>query len=90
MKFTYWVAPNLSGDMTDAIVGRTKHECEQKVIAYGAPADYGTPIKKAILYTDVFDLFDLLDLFDLFDLYWRCTWGATSVSHWPTWRLRGF
>jgi len=60
MKFTYWVAENLAGDTADSIVARTKHDCEQKVIAYGAPTDYGPPVKKAILYEDVFDLFEIV------------------------------
>lgn len=59
MKLTYWVAENLKGDKTESIVARTKHDCEQKVIAYGAIADYGTPVKKSFLYTDAFDLFEI-------------------------------
>lgn len=59
MKLTYWVAENLKGDKTEAIVARTKHDCEQKVIAYGAPADYGLPSKRSFLYTDAFDLFEM-------------------------------
>ena len=60
MKLTYWVAENLAGDTSDSIVARTKHDCEQKVIAYGAPAAYGLPVKKSILYNDAFDLFEIV------------------------------
>ena len=58
MKLTYWVAANLKGDKADSIVARTKHDCEQKVLAYGAAADYAQPVKKSILYEDAFDLFE--------------------------------
>ncbi len=59
MKLTYWVAQPLQGDKTNAIIARTRHDCEQKVIAYGAPAEYAAPIKKSLLYTDAFDLFEM-------------------------------
>lgn len=59
MKLTYWVAHHLNGDKASAIVARTKHDCEQKVIAYGAPAEYAAPVKKSLLYTDAFDLFEM-------------------------------
>lgn len=59
MKLTYWVAENLKGDKTDSIVARTKHDCEQKVVAYACSSDYGTPVKKSFLYNDAFDLFEM-------------------------------
>ncbi|HEY4074257.1 MAG TPA: hypothetical protein VGM52_14275 [Herbaspirillum sp.] len=59
MKLTYWMARNLHGEAVDAIVARTKHDCEQKVLAYGAPGDYAEPVKKSFLYSDAFDLFEL-------------------------------
>ncbi|MDB5841596.1 MAG: hypothetical protein JWQ23_3548 [Herminiimonas sp.] len=59
MKFTYWIAENLNNRKTEAIIARTKHECEQKVIAFGSPEQYGQPVKKSFLYTDVFDLFEM-------------------------------
>jgi hypothetical protein len=59
MKLTYWVAANLQGEQTDAIIARTKHDCEQKVLAYGSPAEYAQPVKKSFLYEDVFDLFEM-------------------------------
>lgn len=59
MKLTYWVATYLKGDRSHSIIARTKHDCEQKVLAYGAPSDYAPPIKKSLLYTDAFDLFEL-------------------------------
>jgi hypothetical protein len=39
---------------------KNKHDCEQKVIAYGSPADYGPPVKKSVLYQDAFDLFEMV------------------------------
>jgi hypothetical protein len=59
MKMTYWVAANLKGDKSDAIIARTKHDCEQKVIAYGSVSEYGQPVKKSFLYGDAFDLFEM-------------------------------
>lgn len=59
MKLTYWIAENLKGDKTDSIVARTKHDCEQKVIAYGCSSEYGQPVKKSFLYNDAFDLFEM-------------------------------
>ncbi|MFJ2987593.1 hypothetical protein ACIPF8_06985 [Collimonas sp. NPDC087041] len=59
MKMTYWVAENLKGDKAESIIARTKHDCEQKVIAYGCAADYGAPLKKSFLYGDAFDLFEM-------------------------------
>jgi hypothetical protein len=59
MKLTYWMARSLQGEAADAIVARTKHDCEQKVLAYGAPGDYAAPVKKSFLYGDAFDLFEL-------------------------------
>jgi hypothetical protein len=59
MKLTYWMARNLHGEAVDAIVARTRHDCEQKVLAYGVPGDYAEPVKKSFLYSDAFDLFEL-------------------------------
>ena len=59
MKLTYWVAENLKGGKADSIIARTKHDCEQKVIAYGCASDYGQPVKKSFLYNDAFDLFEM-------------------------------
>ena len=60
MKFTYWVAEIKEGDKSGSIVGRTRHECEQKLLAYGNAADYAEPAKKSLLYEDVFDLFEMV------------------------------
>jgi hypothetical protein len=54
-----WVAENRKGDKSESIIARTKHDCEQKVIAYGCAADYCTPLKKSFLYGDAFDLFEM-------------------------------
>ncbi|MQR01913.1 hypothetical protein [Glaciimonas soli] len=59
MKFTYWVAEMINGDKTDAIIARTKHDCEQKVLAYAGEKLYRAPVKKSFLYEDVFDLFEM-------------------------------
>ncbi|CAN5460644.1 hypothetical protein BH11PSE11_BH11PSE11_03630 [soil metagenome] len=59
MKLTYWVAEHLGGDKTASIVARTKHDCEQKQIAYGCIDGYGTPVKKSLQYADAFDLFEM-------------------------------
>jgi hypothetical protein len=59
MKLTYWIACSKQGEAVDAIIARTKHDCEQKVLAYGAPGDYAEPVKKSFLYGDAFDLFEL-------------------------------
>jgi hypothetical protein len=59
MKLTYWVAPRLQGQATDAIIARTKHDCEQKVLALGTAGDYAAPVKKSFLYGDAFDLFEM-------------------------------
>lgn len=65
MKMTYWVAlprvpagPVGTPEFVEAIVARTRHDCEQKVLAYGAPEDYAEPVKKSFLYHDAFDLFE--------------------------------
>ena len=65
MKMTYWVAlprgpsgPVGAADFVEAIVARTRHDCEQKVLAYGAQEDYAEPVKKSFLYNDAFDLFE--------------------------------
>ena len=60
MKFTYWVAEKREGERAEAIVGRTRHECEQKLLAYGGAAGYAAPAKKSLLYEDVFDLFEMV------------------------------
>ena len=60
MKLTYWVAENLKGDKADSIVARTKHDCEQKVLAYGNSGNYGQPVKKSLVYEDAFDLFEMV------------------------------
>ncbi|SFC77274.1 hypothetical protein [Collimonas sp. OK412] len=59
MKLTYWVAASLNGDKTDAVIARTKHDCEQKILTYDNPSEYGQPVKKSFLYGDVFDLFEM-------------------------------
>lgn len=59
MKLTYWVAAHRNGVSSDAIVARTRHDCEQKVRAYGAASDYVAPLKKSFLYEDAFDLFEM-------------------------------
>jgi hypothetical protein len=59
MKLTYWMARNLRGEASDAIVARTRHDCEQKVLACGASGDYAGPVKKSFLYNDAFDLFEM-------------------------------
>jgi len=59
MKMTYWIAENVEGDKTDAIIARTKHDCEQKVLAYASPSEYRQPVKKSFLYGDAFDLFEM-------------------------------
>lgn len=59
MKMVYWVAPHRDGHKPDALVGRTRHECEQKILALGTPGDYLEPVKKSFLYGDVFDLFEM-------------------------------
>jgi len=60
MKFTYWVAEIKDGDKSESIVGRTRHECEQKLLAYGDQDKYREPAKKTLLYEDVFDLFEMV------------------------------
>lgn len=59
MKLTYWIAENVNGEKTDAIIARTKHDCEQKVLAYAIATEYRQPIKKSFLYNDAFDLFEI-------------------------------
>ncbi|KAF3999786.1 hypothetical protein [Glaciimonas immobilis] len=60
MKLIYWVAENLKGDRADAIIARTKHDCEQNILAYTtADTAYHAPVKKSFLYNDAFDLFEL-------------------------------
>ncbi|MGS0740999.1 hypothetical protein ACVBEF_04045 [Glaciimonas sp. GG7] len=59
MKLTYWIAEHLKDDSAESIIARTKHDCEQKVIAYEGSTDYSTPIKKSFLYNDAFDLFEI-------------------------------
>lgn len=59
MKLTYWVAENINGEITDSIIARTKHDCEQNVLAYVASGEYRQPIKKTLLYNDAFDLFEM-------------------------------
>ena len=60
MKFTYWVAEILQGDKSESIVARTRHECEQKLLAYGNAENYAAPAKKSLLYEDAFDLFEMV------------------------------
>jgi hypothetical protein len=60
MKLTYWVAESLQGDRSESIVARTKHDCEQKLLAYGNPENYAAPAKRALLYEDAFDLFEMV------------------------------
>jgi hypothetical protein len=59
MRMTYWAAENRKGDKSEAVIARAKKDCDQKVIAYGCVADYGTPLKKSFLYSDAFDLFEI-------------------------------
>ena len=59
MKLTYWVAENIDGDKTDSIIARTKHDCEQNVLAFAVSGEYRQPIKKSFLYNDAFDLFEM-------------------------------
>lgn len=59
MKMTYWIAENIEGDKTDAIIARTRHDCEQKVLAYASSSEYRQPVKKSFLYEDAFDLFEM-------------------------------
>ncbi|HEY8027524.1 MAG TPA: hypothetical protein VIF60_23495 [Burkholderiaceae bacterium] len=59
MKFTYWVAEIKSGDRSESIIGRTRHEVEQKLLAYGDGDNYREPVKKSLLHEDVFDLFEM-------------------------------
>ncbi|MGI4846856.1 MAG: hypothetical protein ACRYGK_01770 [Janthinobacterium lividum] len=59
MKLVYWVAAHRDGHKPDAIIARTKHECEQKILAFGDAAQYIAPVKKSFLYGDVFDLFEM-------------------------------
>ena len=58
MKLTYWIAPNLQGIRTESVIGRSRHDCEQQVLAYCCHDSCGPPVKKTLIYTDVFDLFE--------------------------------
>jgi len=60
MKLTYWVAQILDGDKSESIVARTKHDCEQKLLAYGNAEKYAAPAKRSLLYDDAFDLFEMV------------------------------
>jgi hypothetical protein len=60
MKLTYWVAEHLEGNRAESIVARTRHDCEQKLIAYGNPGNYAPPAKRSLLYEDAFDLFEMI------------------------------
>jgi hypothetical protein len=59
MKLSYWVAAHKNAHRPDAIVARTKHDCEQKMLAFGSPENYLAPVKKSFLYDDAFDLFEM-------------------------------
>ena len=60
MKLTYWVAQILDGERSESIVARTRHECEQKLLAYGSAEKYAAPAKRSLLYEDAFDLFEMV------------------------------
>jgi hypothetical protein len=60
MKLTYWVAQILDGDKSESIVARTRHDCEQKLLAYGNAVNYAAPAKRSLQYEDAFDLFEMV------------------------------
>jgi hypothetical protein len=59
MKMVYWIAAHRDGHRPDAVIARTKHECEQKVLAFATDGEFLPPVKKSFLYGDVFDLFEM-------------------------------